>query len=460
MPQQKSQLESYVNNYGSRLQSLLAPPTAASVTDTSQVGVTSALQQPQGGPPQPQPLQQPRMQQPTPDQQAMAQPDPATQKPKGNGLTVRKAFGDLPDADQEKQAKDLQDALKRGGTNVDEAYDEMIKQMGTRPDDNLSNKEKSMLLIEFGLNLMANSSGKAYGQDLSGALGASGLNSMDSYQRASGARQRQWDAKRSALEESRGITKAGMAQQATKSELESDAKLPKEFAPTRSNQDTFPGGDGYMYQLIDGKASRMKDENGEPIKATKKELDFAPGGRGATEKTFEFDHRRKSFLQDRGYDDKGEPLSDDVPKLEGPQKRKLLQQATSFAGDTKNASLSDEEVMQQAQRAVDEEMRYHADLYRNMTPSELEAERSRLVKGRVSEIKGGRTPSALDDPKPAAPPKPGLPPFLNNPLGSALSPNAGKAPPAEALAAGKARKIKGFDGKWTLGPDGKPKQVS
>jgi hypothetical protein len=472
-----SALEQYTMNYGQRLQTLLTPQVKQTIDTSGVLGreaappQQSALEQPQAPPQQ---------QGPTPDQVAMQQDEeqqardeaqqpqqpqqsalsPPAQPPGGpgapagkQGTSARKLFENLPDEEQEKQARDLADALKRGGKTIDQAYDELVKQMGTRPDESLDKKDKAMLLMEFGLNLMAQSAQGRHGADLTGAMGDAGLNSLDSYQRAKGAKAREWDARRSALDTGRVKDKLELGLAATGAEIKSDATLPREFAPGRDQISTFPGGDGFMHRMVNGK-SEVVMEDGKPVRAPEKDLHTGGGG---TEKVFEFDHRKKAYLQARGYDEKGDPMSPDVPELKGPEKRTLLQRATDYAGDTKNSALSDEEIMTQAQRSVDEHMRYMQDAYRDYTPAQLDEERKRLLKERVAEIKSGRTPSSLESPA-AAPNPNNLGPLASPSTSPFETPGIPKAPPASILVEGKARKIKGFEGRWTL-KNGQPVRV-
>lgn len=433
----ESNLDRYVSNYGQRLQSLLQPTP---VTDTSSVLGRPATQAQAA---QVDPVAR------APGAPAPASPASMLETPQEKPTSVRDLYKTQGDAEQQKQAADLEDALKRGGSSIDKAYDELVKQMGTRPDEGLTKEDKAMLLIEFGLNLMANSSGDAYGEDLGGAIGATGLNSMDSYQRTKGARTRDWDARRSALEQGRVKDKLNQSMLATKEEVQADAALPREFANQRPDRDQFAGGDGYMYETVDGKARRMVDENGKPIRAAQKDVT----GSGGSEKVFEFDHRRKAYMESRGYDWEGNPLQGDLPKLSGSQLRKLRREATEFAGDTKNASMSDEEITQQAIRSVEDQMRFSQDLYRDYTPAQYEAERKRLVAERIKEIKAGRTDAEDGGSALEVPEAPEVPPYLRNPAFK-----GDKTPPASALVAGKARRIKGFEGRWTL-VNGKPTRV-
>lgn len=433
-----SQLEEYTRNYGSRLQSLLVPGASA-VTDTSSV-LGRPRTQPQ---PAPQSAMQPAGVQPS-GAVTSPVPDSALQDPqqqKGSG--VKDVFAEMTPEQQDKQLKALKAALERGNSSIDKAYDELEKQMGTRPEEGLTEKDKGLLLMEFGLNLMANSN-KGPGE----AAGAAGLNYMDSAQRASTARRRGYDARRSSLEDSRAKDKLDLATDAAKAEVKSALAPEKEFAPKVPH--VFAGGDGFMYQTDEyGNTSKMKDESGNPIKATEKDVKGA-----GSEKSFEFDHRYNRYLEIHGKDPSGNPLT-------GAALEKVKKRALEFAADQKNATLSEAEIRTVATRAVDDHMRYFADTFRDYKPAELEKYRKDLVEQRVKEMRNGMNEDAEFAPPPPAAGGSALGP-LRSPSsalegGSSIL-NRLRTPPAEALVAGKARKIKGFDGRWTL-VNGKPTRV-
>lgn len=102
-------------------------------------------------------------------------------------------FTKQPAAAQNKQLDDLESRVG----SIDKAYLAMAQQLGQRPSTKLSRKEKGMLIMEFGLQLMAQSAGSAHGGDVGGAVGEAGLNTMKSYRNQKAGKQQQagqWDA--------------------------------------------------------------------------------------------------------------------------------------------------------------------------------------------------------------------------------------------------------------------------
>jgi hypothetical protein len=444
MAQQTSALQQYVSNYGSRLQSLL---NSGAVTDT-----TSVLGRPST--PQPPPPASSQLSTPIPQQQEIPEQHRSMlEEQQEGGTSVRSAYKSMSDEDQKKQAADLEDALSRGGTNIDQAYDELVKQMGTRPDEDLSKEEKAMLIIEFGLNLMANSSSRAYGDDLGGALGATGLNTMDSYQRTKGARARNYDRQRSALEAGRVKDKAAMSEFAAKEEIKEDAKLPEEFAPVKPDRDNIITEDGSYFSVTDGVPAPLVGPDGNVLKAPAKDV----VGSDATRPTA-YQTQLESFMQANGYDWEGNPVQPGLEPLEGPDLLKLRQRAIAAARDAGGEFLSDTEIRREAERLVDAHIRNVIDFqYRDFTPQQMEAEREKLVEQRVRRMKMER-----DGPPERGPAKgPQSRGSIRSGVVSSSQQSAleeAGSPPVEALVAGKARKIRGYEGRWTL-VDGKPVRV-
>lgn len=439
---QGSALQQYTQQYGERLRSMLAP--AAPVSPNAVIDTSPVLGRPGG--PQPPPPATPRGAAPMGSALEAQAPPPAPEMmeeepPAKKGTSVRDLFGGMPKEEQVKQADELEEILSRGGKTIDSAYDELIKQMGTRPDEKLSREEKSMLMIEFGLNLMANSSGNAYGQDLAGAAGAAGLSTLGSYRATKGARARKYDENRSALEVGRAKDKLDLSKTAATEQIKRD------LAPGQKPE-IFPGGDGFLYQNINGKTSKLLDEAGNPVKATKKDLEGSDGA--AAPKPTEFERRYQMYIDVHGKDPNGQPLS-------GEPAEKVKKKALEFAADQKNSTLSDAEIRSVATKAVDDHLRYFADLFRDYSPSQLEEYRTKLVEERVKEMKAGLDADQGIEPPPPPPRRTSM---FEMPGTGNISPLLPKktTPPVEALVAGKARRIKGYEGRWTL-VNGKPTRV-
>lgn len=441
---QSSALEQYTQQYGQRLQSLLQPN---SVTDTSVVlgrPTEPPQSRPQGAPleqlvPPQNPVRQPA---PRPAQtsalEEQPQPDVAG-KPAGQGASVKKVFGDLPESEQNAQLEQLDAALKKGNQSIDSAYDELMKQMGTRPDDGITRREKGLVLIEFGLNMMANSS-----RPVGEAVGLSGQQAAKSYDQAKYGEGRAWDQKRSALEDARSSDKLGLSKLAAEEGIKAATREPKGGEAMKPQ--LFASGDGFMYQNIGGKAEIMRDQDGKPIKATQKDLDNAAGG-----KPTDFEIKYALYMEVNGKGPDGKPLSGDAMKA-------LQNEAMNFAIKARDEMPSDAEIRQNAEKAVDMFMGSFWDKYRDMTPDELESERRKLVDERVRLMKQGLRADAGEVPPPSRDPRTLGPTFGGGGGSQFPSLLEDQSPPAEALVEGKARRIKGYEGRWTL-VGGKPTRV-
>lgn len=104
----------------------------------------------------------------------------------------------LPD----KQIDEEISKLEKQGVDLDEGYREIMEILGERPNTRTSRREKGLLIMEFGLHLMANSAASRHGGDLGGAIGDSGINAIESYRRMKQEKkgeQRAWDDKAEGL---------------------------------------------------------------------------------------------------------------------------------------------------------------------------------------------------------------------------------------------------------------------
>lgn len=86
-------------------------------------------------------------------------------------------FRKMPEKEQDHHV----DQLERQVGDINRAYDQMQQQLGQRPDTKLTRREKGMLIMEFGLQLMSQSGATKSGGNLGGAIGDAGVNTIGSY---------------------------------------------------------------------------------------------------------------------------------------------------------------------------------------------------------------------------------------------------------------------------------------
>lgn len=158
----------------------VAPPQVPDVNSTFGVGQQSP---PQGGsnlaPQAPQAIPEAGA-----DVQPQGQPLTGGPTPDGGYKTndgKKMSFQDMwKDMTNDEQTQYV-DKLEKTGVDVDAAYDKMQQELGQKPSKDLDRNDKAMLIMEFGLSLMKNSSGAAYGGDIGGAAGEAGLQTLSSY---------------------------------------------------------------------------------------------------------------------------------------------------------------------------------------------------------------------------------------------------------------------------------------
>lgn len=320
-------LNQYIQNYSSKLSSMMdgirPPPPVNLPPETSQ------LAQPQAAP----------VQQAGPASQ-LAGPPAAAAPPQDSSpdheASFRSEWKKMPEKERESQVDDFEQTLKKGNQTIDSAYDTMVQQLGQRPDGKMSKHDKAMMLMEFGLNLMANSAGDAYGKDLGGAIGASGLKvTGDRRSRLEGS-QKEYDTRRLAIEGQRAGSKKDLALQ---SALETSKDQRAESADIRratregntvAGTVTDPSNKVYSYTKS-GLARGMKDENGNPVRERQPASALGAGGKG-----FEKEWAYNQYVKDHGTDPKtGQPLS-------GEAMAKVKEDALKYAGglmkDTRTAN--------------------------------------------------------------------------------------------------------------------------
>lgn len=296
------------------------------------------------------------------------------------GFGFRDAWKEAPEAAKKRELNKLEESLKRGNQTIDDAYDDLERQMGTAPEKKkkLSREEKGMLLMEFGLNVLANNK-RGFG-----AIGQAGGKALQSYNEMSQGPYKDYQATQGAIAGARAGSKVKLAEQ---SALES-VKTPKEVGSRLPGR--FTGDDGFVYFYDEeGRAKKALDDDGKPIKAQVDEN--GPGG--SSGRTFESDAKYNRYMEIYGVDrDTGQPLT-------GTALQKVKQDALDFANDRGN-QIDDLELDLQAERSADEFMKAHAELYEGMTSEQINAERDKLADKRRSRLKRPVRSRLEDRPEP------------------------------------------------------------
>lgn len=275
----------------------------------------------------------------------------------GGGYSFRQAFKDAPPDAQKQQVTKLEETLKRGNQTIDSAYDDMVKQLGAPPEKNkkLSREEKGMLLMEFGMAMLANSR-----KGFATAAGEAGSQTLGSYAQMTQGPGQQYTANRAAIEGARARDKSKLA---TQSALES-VKTPGGAASRLPGK--FTGEDGYVYFYDEsGNAKKALDDAGKPIKGD------VSGG--ASARGFESDSKYARYMEIYGVNPvDGKPLT-------GVELARVKRDALDFAND-RGSSTDDLDLDMRAETSADAEMR--ADTYQDMSPDEREAQRNRIADAR------------------------------------------------------------------------------
>lgn len=171
------------------------------------------------------------------------------------------------------------DQLEKQGVDIDASYKRMSAELGQKPSADLTRNDKGMLLMEFGLSLMANSSGGAYGKDVGGAAGAAGQQTLQMYQQMHGnkvAAQQQYleneqnlaKGQASAVESNARLHEAVESRQATEDWRASQMQNAN-LAAHRPIGSPVVGADGTQVQRFeDGSTQVVTDpRTGQPLKA-------------------------------------------------------------------------------------------------------------------------------------------------------------------------------------------------
>lgn len=321
------------------------------------------------------------------EQQAPAHPpeqDSPMQAPEqgqGKGYSFRDAWDDSSAESKNQQVTKLEEALKRGNQTIDAAYDELEKQLGAPPskDKKLSRQDKGMLLMEFGLNLMANSR-----KGFATAAGQAGAQTLGTYAKIKQGPTDEYNRKKSAIESGRANSKVNLAGQSALEGL----KQPQQAAGRLPGK--FVGDDGYVYFYdANNQVSQAKDANGKPIKASQAER----AGQGGKE--FESDAKFKRYMEIYGNDPRtGKPLT-------GIALQRVKQDGFDFAND-RGTQLDDLDLDVQAEKSADDFMSHHPELFDGMTADQVNDYRNKLADDRRRRLKR-KTRSYLDGstPEPA-----------------------------------------------------------
>lgn len=284
-------------------------------------------------------------------------PQDSALEPKKSGVTFRDTFKKAPAEVQNQQLTKLEQTLKQGNQTIDSAYDDMVKQLGAPPDKNrkLDRKEKGMLLMEFGLSMLANSR-----KGLATAAGTAGAETMQSYQGMKELPAQQYQQSRSLIEAARTKDKATLGRE---SALESMKPAPGQASKLPGK---FTGDDGYVYFYDEnGKARKATDEAGKPIKAQ-------PGSEGGGAHPFESDAKYNRYMEIYGHDpETGKPLS-------GLALEQAKQDALEFSTDKSN-KLDDLDLDIRAESSADDFIRSNNDLYRDQTPEQVNEARNKIA---------------------------------------------------------------------------------
>lgn len=446
----QSPLAQYMANYGQRLQSLLASDQTGGAPDQSgapagqDLGLDTYQANPQpfganAGQPPPDPGQQGGQGAPAPG----GTPAPksalgaaATDQPGAEGDKKGTSFRDLwqkQSADQRKEYIDkLQKHLDATNQTINSAYDKMMQQLGGKPSTDISKQEKGMLLMEFGLHMMANSRGQqqggggGMGTNLGANIGESGLQTMQSakdlragkiaqaqqYEKLSqqGAIAHERDvtnlASRSALEQGRDIRAAGaqdasivradMQQQgagernsaritgAAERTATTEAGKNKRAAMGTGNVTrTVTSDDGSTYGLTKGgQMIPLKDSSGNQVKA-------APGGSGGPKQTAA-QANYALYMSTFGKDKDGNDLS-------GDDLQQAREKALEYAANPKAAAaLTDSQMRQMSEKSADAQIRANPLAWAGMQPDEIAAKRTDIAEQMFQRLKrNGSAPSPL-----------------------------------------------------------------
>lgn len=445
--QSQSPLDAYMQNYGARLQSLLAgdpnggaDPTVSSAGSVSNLGPDmyqpsppqvpqqSALASPGGAGAGPQGPAPSGGGQGAPQAGAQGAPQPDAKGDKG--LSFRDLWNQQDKDTRQKYLDQLQNHLKQTNETIDSAYQTMMKQLGGRPNTSLSRSDKGMLLMEFGLRMMEHSQSH-YGQTNStaGAIGQSGVETLGTARGLIAnkqAQQQKYDtlqqqltiaqgkekaqlASRSALEEGRDVRAFGQqnsmlertAMQQQGAGDRNDARIAGAAARTdvteagknqrASNaagqvKRTVTGDDGSIYGVTGNGSLVQLGKDGKTIKAN-------PGGGSGGGKLTAAQANYNLYMSTNGKDKDGNPL-------QGEDLQAVQQEALKYAANPRTYQLSEPQMRQMAEKSADSFIRANPTSWLGMSPDEVAAKRSEYAEGEYNRLQRGGPASPVPPARP------------------------------------------------------------
>jgi len=350
----------------------------------------------------------------------------------GKGTSFRDIWN-AQDKDTRQQYLDkLQNHLKATNETIDSAYNTMMKQLGGRPDTELSKQEKGMLLMEFGMRMMEHSSGRmGYGRDTGAAAGAAGvetIGSMRGLQKQKLDRQEQYDklqqqltiaqgrektnlAARSALEEGRDIRAFGaqdtslartaMQQAGGEARTESrNTAAAGRVATTEAGKDrrsALARGD-YVRQFADerglmfgvnkrNQVAPMMDPNnpGTQLKGQPGSSRGGAGGKGG----FAAEANYRMYMDTYGKDNQNQPLT-------GEAARAVQRDALQYASNPRGFALTEPKMREMAEKSADNYIRSNSLSWAGASDEEIAAKRTAFAEETFQRLKRNGTagPSA------------------------------------------------------------------
>lgn len=381
-----SPMDDYMANYGARLQSLLdGNGMAPSAMAASQgAGPGSALVPGQAAAAG---IDRPQL----PQAGGGAAVGPGG-GPASGGTSFRDKWAQTSDEQKKQATDDLEKQLKQGNETIDSAYNGLIKQLGERPgpDTKLSREDKGMILMEFGLSLMVNSSGKPYGPNLGAAVGASGLQAMQSHLGRRRQERDDFDKQSTAINLRRADAKADLAKQ---SALEARSEARDDRRADRENSQlvgivTQPDNSVVGYTR-GGQASVLELPGGKSVQAKPKPVGTGAGG----PRTLAEERRYQMYMETYGKDANGQPLT-------GAQLDTVKKRALQFSADPKASVLSDNELRSMAERSADAFQKSNWAQFRDMKPDEIKKWRDKAADENYKRLKAGEDASMELPPPP------------------------------------------------------------
>jgi len=441
-PQQGSPLEQYMQNYGSRLQSMLASdpyggaydPGMGAAGSVSNLGPDmytpnvppipqqSALAGPEGGSGSAEP-QGPSIRPGVTS--ALQNPAAARDKPKegggaeGDGVSFRDMWKAQPKADREQYLDKLQAHLKASQQTIDSAYKTMMQQLGGRPNTSLSRSEKGMLLMEFGLRMMEHSRPQ-YGQSntLGGSIGQAGVETLQSargLQAQKLATQQRYDqmqqqltiahgketsqlAARSALEEGRDLRAYGqqnsLLERTRMQQAGANERNTARITGAQERTDTTEAGKdrrareaaGQVKRTVTGDDGSIYGVTGTgslvQLEKDGKTIKANPAGGPGGGKLTAAQANYNLYMATYGKDQDGKPL-------EGPDLQAAQSEALKYAANPRTYQLSEPQMRQMAEKSADSYIRANPTSWLGMSPNEIQTKRAEYAEQEFQRLKRG-----------------------------------------------------------------------